>query len=179
MQNLTPPLVLYPRSLRGAGSMKAKFNPSSRFIPSNPQRSWVKEYIIQPLLSFYTLVPSEELGVGGADLASLFGKRRRRRQIFGGEDQSNAQSFGNALSTGAGIFGSALGIFLDSVWEAFRNFLRATETVGLLALDTKNDLILGTTTEAGQTEEDVTEKAVVDANLNGDELVRRRRRQRQ
>ncbi|XP_018027701.1 uncharacterized protein LOC108682947 isoform X2 [Hyalella azteca] len=148
MQNLTPPLVLYPRSLRGAGSMKAKFNPSSRFIPSNPQRSWVKEYIIQPLLSFYTLVPSEELGVGGADLASLFGKRRRRRQIFGGEDQSNAQSFGNALSTGAGIFGSTLGLFLDKVWAAFREFIDGTESIGLLAIDQLGEMLSSATSKS-------------------------------
>ena len=45
--------------------------------------------------------------MGGADLASLFGKRRRKRQLFGGEDQSSAQAAGNALSTGAGLLGES------------------------------------------------------------------------
>jgi len=77
----------------------------------------------------------EELGVGGPELAKLFGKRRRKRQLFGGEDQSTAQTLGGALSTGAGLFGSTLGIYLDTQLEATINFLRGLETISLLALD--------------------------------------------
>lgn len=40
-----------------------------------------------------------------------------------------------------------MGIFFDSVWEAFRNFLRAQETVGTLALDTKDEMILASAEE--------------------------------
>ena len=58
-----------------------------------------------PLHILLTCFLAEELGVGGANLASLFGKRRRKRQLFGGEDDSTSQTLGSALSTGAGLYG--------------------------------------------------------------------------
>ena len=55
----------------------------------------------------HLFVPAEELGVGGADLASLLaGKRRRKRQLFG-EDETAAQSLSAALSTATGLFGKS------------------------------------------------------------------------
>jgi len=47
----------------------------------------------------------ESLGVASPDLLKSLGiHSRKKRQIFGGEGQSQAQSVGNALSTGAGLF---------------------------------------------------------------------------
>jgi len=45
-----------------------------------------------------------ELGVTDSSELGVVGKRRRKRQLFGGEDVPMAQTLGNALSTGLGLY---------------------------------------------------------------------------